>query len=407
MELPQAESQCTDASPSPPGIWPEGIGRFVTDQNHVDSVYLHVPFCRHRCHYCDFFTLAGRNEEMPGYVDRVVDELCVSTSRFAGPVQAIFFGGGTPTLLPPEQLKRVVQAFHDTVPMDRDVEWTVEANPETVTVEHASILASGGVNRISLGAQSFDAELLRTLERQHDPANVQRSIECVRAAGIDRVSIDLIYAIPGQTLEQWNIDLQRAIELGVTHLSCYGLVYEQGTPLTRRRDQGRITPIDEGLETEMHLMARELLEANGLQQYEISNWCQPGEECVHNLIYWRNGNWWPIGPGAFGHVDGVRWKNEARLGSYVGGAGLPAATHVEQVDADVQVGEAFMMGLRLMQGIPAARVESLLASGLDGARRRAMIELHADNGLLEMDADGLRLTADGILLSDTVFADLL
>ncbi|MCH2149320.1 MAG: radical SAM family heme chaperone HemW [Phycisphaerales bacterium] len=407
MELPQAASQCTDAAQSTPGILEAGIGSLVAPQNHVDSVYLHVPFCRHRCHYCDFFTLAGRNDEIPRYVDRVVDELCVSASRFLKPVQTVFFGGGTPTLLPPEQLRRLVQAFHDSVPMAQGVEWTVEANPETVTAEHASVLAAGGVNRISLGAQSFDVELLRTLERRHDPSNVLRSIEHVRGAGIDRISVDLIYAIPGQTLEQWSTDLQRAIDLGVTHLSCYGLVYEHGTPMTRRRDQGHIAPIDETLESEMHLMAREVLAGSGFQQYEISNWSHPNQQCMHNLVYWRNGNWWPVGPGASGHIDGVRWKNEARLGTYVSGAGLPAATHVEQVDADAQVGEAFMMGLRLMQGMSAERVESLLACGRDGERRRRMIELHAGNGLLEMDSAGLRLTEAGILLSDTVFADLL
>lgn len=385
----------------------EHIGALLPPDFGVDSVYLHVPFCEHRCHYCDFFTLAGRHDEMPAYVDRIVDELCVVADRVIAPVKTVFFGGGTPTLLPTDQLKRVLEAVRGSLPLDSNVEWTVEANPETVTVEHAEVLVASGVNRVSLGAQSFDPRHLATLERRHEPANVQRSIERLHQAGIGRISVDLIYAIPGQTLEDWHEDIRRVLELGVSHLSCYGLVYEHGTPMTRRRDQGRIAPVDESLEADMHLLARRVLAEHGFHQYEISNWCTPGQECRHNLIYWSNGNWWPVGPGASGHIDGVRWKNEARLGTYVEGTGLPAATHVERVEADVQVGEAFMMGLRLMQGIPAARLESLLATGSGGPRRRQSIEVHVERGLLEWDGDGLRFTDSGILLSDTVLADLL
>ena len=344
---------------------------------------------------------------MSAYVDRVVDELCVIQPRLSTPVKAVFFGGGTPTLLPAGLLSRVLGAVADALPLDDDLEWTVEANPETVTVECAETLVSGGVNRVSLGAQSFEPSLLATLERDHDPANVRRSIERVHAAGIERVSIDLIYAIPGQTLELWRRDLQQVIDLGISHVSCYGLVYEHGTPMTRRRDLGRIDPVDESLEAEMHVLARETLQANGFQQYEISNWCKPSQECRHNLVYWTNGNWWPVGPGASGHVDGLRWKNEARLGTYVDGTGLPAATHVERVDDDVRVGESFMMGLRLRRGIPSARLESMLACGQEGGRRRRMLELHAANGLLDWDEVGVRFTDRGILLSDTVLADLL
>lgn len=407
MELPQHNTHFTGEPRVTPGIRPEGISGLLPSTFHVDGLYVHVPFCRHRCHYCDFFTLAGREDSISAYVDRVVDELWTIAPSIKGTIETVFLGGGTPTLLPPDEMARLLEAIRGAMPLSDDVEWTAEANPETVTPEGASVLAEGGVNRVSLGAQSFEPALLKALERQHDPDNVVRSITRFRDAGIERISIDLIYAIPGQTLDQWSSDLRRAVELELDHLSCYGLVYEAGTPLTRRRDRGHVTPIQESLEASMHCMARDTLAELGYEQYEISNWARSGQYCRHNLIYWENRNWWPIGPGASGHVDGVRWKNEPRLGGYVDGQGLASASMIETLDEDGRVGEAFMLGLRLMQGLTEERMESLLGQGVQGDRRRGAINRHVDGGLLEWHDQGVRLSARGILLADTVLADLL
>ncbi|MDG2292365.1 MAG: radical SAM family heme chaperone HemW [Phycisphaerales bacterium] len=407
MELPQHTPHFTGEPVATPGIRREGIGDLLPPSFHVDGLYVHVPFCQHRCHYCDFFTLAGREDAVPGYVDRAVDELWTIASKLQGEVHTVFLGGGTPTLLPPDELARLLDAIQRALPLADGVEWTVEANPETVTAERATVLAEGGVNRISLGAQSFDPALLKALERQHDPDNVERSIACIRSAGIEHFSIDLIYAIPGQTLAQWTTDLQRAVDLGLDHLSCYGLVYEAGTPLTRRRDRGLVTPVQESTEARMHCTARDMLAQQGYEQYEISNWARAGRYCQHNLIYWENRNWWPIGPGASGHVDGVRWKNEPRLGTYVDGDGLSAASMVESLDPDGRVGEAFMLGLRVLSGMTEDRLESLLLQGQHGLRRRAAIDRHIDGGLLERHDGGIRFSTEGVLLADTVLADLL
>jgi len=373
----------------------------------LEAVYLHVPFCRHRCHYCDFYTLAGREDAMEAYVDRAVDEMRISSSRFAKPVSTIFFGGGTPTLLPPPLLMKLMNGVHEHIPLDEDVEWTVEANPETVNEVTAQVLSEHGATRVSLGAQSFDPSLLSNLERRHDPESVARGVSYLQKAGIEHFNIDLIYAIPGQSMKVWEADLREVVLLNVEHVSCYGLVYEQGTPLTRRRDRGLVVPVDEDLEADMHCAARDVLGRKGMAQYEISNWSRPGLECRHNLVYWRNGNWWPIGPGASGHVGGLRWKNVPRLSSYVDSPGFPAISAVEHLDEDGAVGEAFMLGFRLMEGMSCERVESLLERGTQGGRRRSSLERHVANGLLERGKGCIRLSSKGIIQADTVLVDLL
>ncbi|MAB83758.1 MAG: coproporphyrinogen III oxidase [Phycisphaerae bacterium] len=400
-------AQCTPDQAKVPDVEPGGISSFLAPTTPVEGLYVHVPFCRHRCHYCDFFTIAGREDAFDAYVDRLKSEIRASASCIQGPLQTVFIGGGTPTILPPKLLAEVLQEIRSALPVASDCEWSVEANPETVTPEIAAALADGGVTRVSLGAQSFQPERLKALERRHDPATVERSLQRLRSAGIDELSLDLIFAIPGQTLAQWESDLDIAVGLGIRHLSAYSLIYEQGTPLTRRRDRGEVAPIPEDLEAAMFEHAIRRLDAEGMRHYEVSNWAIPGSECRHNLLYWRNQDWWPIGPGASGHVQGIRWKNVPRLGLYLEGQGLPPVTRPEQLDEDGRIGEAFMMGLRLLQGIPVQRLESLLACGdRSGARRRA-IEGHVADGHLIMDAVSLRFTPRGLMVADSIMVDLL
>lgn len=407
MGHPHQLAQFTPSSPELPGVVQEGIESRLSGTAMSRGVYVHVPFCRHRCHYCDFFTLAGREDAMDAFLDRIEGEIKVATNHLQGPIETMFIGGGTPTLLPAGHLERLLGALRGLVEVGTDCEWTVEANPETVTEEIAGVLADGGVNRVSLGAQSFDPASLKALERQHDPSSVPRSLDRLRAAGIDRLSLDLIFAIPGQDLQGWIADLQQAIGLGVEHLSCYGLIYEKGTPLTRRRDRGLVQQVDEDIEAEMYTSAMEELASNGYEHYEISNWSKPGAACRHNLLYWRNENWWPIGPGASGHVEGLRWKNLPRLGPYIEGTGLPAVTGIEQLDEDGRIGEAFMLGLRMLEGIEQEQVDSLLAGGTRGGVRRDGIERHMRAGLLEHASGRLRLSGPGLLVADSVMADLL
>jgi oxygen-independent coproporphyrinogen-3 oxidase len=342
-------------------------------------------------------------------------------------LETIFIGGGTPTLLAPALWRVLFNSIRSSLPLASDfgrrTEFTVEANPETVTDELAGILASGGVNRVSIGCQSFNPVHLRSLERWHDPRNVHRSVGILRAAGIDNVNLDLIFAIPGQTLDEWLADLEEALSLEPTHLSCYGLVYEPNTPLTVKMKAGKLEPVDQELEGEMYAASIERLKAAGFEHYEISNWARLASpsggpaptlagngspcRCHHNLLYWMNANWWPFGPSASGHVNGLRWKNVPRLGEYLDHGPLPSITDVERLDDDGRIGEAFMLGLRLIEGMPLDRVRHLLAHGRRRALRAAAIERHIAAGLLERGPDRLWLRASGLMLADSVLADLL
>ena len=372
----------------------------------IEGIYVHVPFCAHRCHYCDFFTVADQDEQRDAFVDRLLLELDSIPSWVGPDIQTIFVGGGTPTYLLPADLRRMLSALSSRFNPSGPVEFTVEANPETITEEVAGVLAEGGANRVSLGAQSFDQQLLTTLERRHDPAGVSRAVRLIQKAGINRTSLDLIFGIPGQDLSRWQDDLDQAMEIGTGHLSCYGLIYEPGTPLRVRRDRGEIDPVEEDLEATMYELTCQRLAREGLLQYEISNWARPDEQCLHNLLYWKSLNWWPIGPSASGHVEGWRWRNLPRLGTYLEGAGLPFIRDVEHLDEDGRVGEWFMMGLRLMEGLPRDQVNLKLACE-GGQRRRPIIERHLDQGLLSWQGDHLALTPRGILLANIVTADLL
>ncbi len=374
----------------------------------VESHYLHVPFCFHKCHYCDFYSIVDSRDRQAAFTDRLVSELqAVGSLAPLRPAQTIFIGGGTPTLLAVEHWQRLLNAIADTLRPDARCEFTVEANPETVTPELAAVLKSGGVNRVSIGAQSFNATHLQTLERWHDPLNVCRSVDTFRDAGIHAINLDLIFAIPGQTMQQWQDDLDQALALKPSHMSCYGLTYEPNTPMTAKVQRGLFQPAEQDLEAAMYSMTMQRLAEEGYEHYEISAWARPGQQCRHNLQYWSNANWWPYGPSASGHVDGVRWKNIPRLGSYLESKSLPPIVDVERVDADGCVGETLMLGLRMIDGIALNALDHLLTLGQRGEERRMAIERHSRDGLLEQTHDKLRLTRSGLLMADTVLADLI
>ncbi|MDG2422508.1 MAG: radical SAM family heme chaperone HemW [Phycisphaerales bacterium] len=373
----------------------------------VEGIYAHVPFCAHRCHYCDFFTVAGREDEHQAFVKRILEEMGSFPKEAVGSsIDAIFVGGGTPTILSSELLARFLGGLQAHF-LGVDTEFTVEANPETISPEIAGTLAMNGVNRVSLGAQSFQPVLLERLQRKHDPDNVARSLEHLREAGVERISLDLIFGIPGQQLAQWQADLEMAISLNPGHLSCYGLIYEPGTPLRGRLDRGEILAVPEEDEVSMYQWTISRLAEAGYEQYEISNWAKPGEICRHNLLYWHNRNWWAFGPSASGHVDGLRWRNLPRLGRYLAGQGLSTVFDMERLEEDGRIGERFMMGLRCISGLAREEVDGML-SGEGGGRRRPIMERHLADGLLHWSKeDRLCLSQRGLLLANLVVADLL
>ncbi len=272
-------------------------------------------------------------------------------------IGTIFVGGGTPSLLRPELwallLEGLDRAAGASSIESRGGEFTVECNPETVTPELMHTLRTGGVSRVSIGAQSFNRVHLKTLERWHDPDNVFRAVELARRAGIERQSLDLIFGIPGQTIDEWRSDLRLALSAGTEHLSCYGLTYEQGTAMTARHQRGEFSRIDEDLEADMFIDTVSDLAAAGMRRYEVSNFARPGAECRHNLAYWRQKDWLAAGPAASGHFAGWCWKNTPRLDDYLSldDDGFAPIIDAEPPDPRRALIEFILTGLRLAEGI--------------------------------------------------------
>lgn len=388
------------------------------------SLYIHIPFCFHKCHYCDFYSIVDSRDRQRAFTARLVRELR-ALAPFSGglPLETVFVGGGTPTLLEPELWVELLAAMGEAFDLsvirsgirEGGGEFTVECNPETATPELMGVLAAGGVNRVSIGAQSFDPAMLKTLERWHDPENVGRAVELAAGAGIERRSVDLIYAIPGQSLEGWGRDLERALSLGVTHLSAYNLTYEPNTAMTIRLKQGEFSPTPEELEVEMFRLTNETLSRAGLERYEVSNYAVPGHECAHNLAYWRQKQWIAAGPSASGHLAGHRYKVVARLGDYLQDRedGLSPLVEHEGPDARRALAEIVMTGLRLREGLDAqavlARAESV-EIGLGERIQREAERWKRVGYLLDERAAGSRrwsLTEAGVLFADGIASEFI
>jgi oxygen-independent coproporphyrinogen-3 oxidase len=381
------------------------LDRSLLPAAEIPGLYVHIPFCFHKCHYCDFYSITRQTpERMAGFVDRMLAE---ADGWCAGSVTVkpgtVFFGGGTPSLLPVDEMRRLILGLRERFDFSSCDEFTVEANPATVSLEYARMLVGCGVNRVSMGAQSFDRSELAILERHHEPSDVDKSLEILRRAGISRLNIDLIYGVPGQTLVGWMRSLERAIEMGTEHLSCYGLTYEPNTPLAVKKRLGVVSALEPELEVEMMRVTRGRLREAGLEAYEISNYAKAGAECRHNLLYWNGGNYIGLGPSAASHVEGTRWRNRPHLGEWekaIDGRELPAI-EIERLETPERAGELAMLMLRLSKGIDdavfAARVgRSVRAFFAD------VIDRLMGLGLLEGTESGFCLSERGLPVMDSV-----
>ena len=382
------------------------LGSVLPSGRHrARGLYVHVPFCFHKCHYCDFYSFVDREGRTGEYLAQLARDVAWTLERVEGEIETVFVGGGTPTLLSAAELRMFTEEIR-RFPLARDVEWTVEANPETIDLEKARVLANAGVNRVSIGAQSFDPKHLKTLERWHDPANVARAAGFLREVGITNFNLDLIFGIPGETLDEWRADVARALEIGPEHLSCYGLTYEPNTAMTKRLSRGEFEPCDDALEAAMYEATREMLGDAGFAQYEVSNYARAGRECRHNLVYWRNEPWWAIGPSASGYVAGHRYKVVPRLGDWLARAGDATAPVVdcEAPEERRNTSEALMLGLRLCEGISVDLEARAVA--LEPARAGVIAQAMRD-GLLERDGGRLRFTPRGMMLANGVLEKLI
>ena len=370
------------------------------------AAYVHVPFCAHKCGYCDFASVAGFDHLSDRYLTSLEREMAAIGEPTE--VETIFVGGGTPTRLDADSLERLLTAIRRWFPLLPGGEWTVEANPGTLDARKADVLAEGGVNRVSLGAQSFQPPLLAALERNHAPEEVGRALDLIRPR-FSRWSFDLIFGVPGSTPEQWESDLETALELGPAHLSCYGLVYEKGTSLWKQWQAGEVRSVDEDSERTMYAHTIDKLASAGLVQYEISNFAVPGEECRHNQIYWANDAYHGVGLGAARYIDGVRSVNTRDLPAYLKRleAGEPATGPTETLGPEGRAREtAVLMLRRTVLGLD--REDFAMRTGFDVDRLAGdAIQKSISYGLLEDDGRRLRLTREGVFLADSVLCEFL
>jgi oxygen-independent coproporphyrinogen III oxidase len=331
------------------------------------SCYVHTPFCARVCPYCDFAVVEGRDD----MVDRYFDALCAEIAMSPGwrPLDAVYFGGGTPSHVSPSLLGRVIGALRSLHGIAGPSEMSVEANPEDITVEKAHGLREAGFNRISFGAQSFDPVILAALGRRHEGSHIAAAVGRARQAGFDNISIDLIYGTPGETTASWQQTLLSAIDLGVDHVSCYALTVEKGTPLGRAVSAGATAP-DPDTQADRYEHARETLAAAGYRQYEVSNWSRPGRECQYNLTVWAQGQYLAYGNGAHGHIDWHRSRNLRRLDAYLeaverGARPLAGSDAIEGWDREI---DRLFVGLRRTAGVSLGPGTDALLDDEEGRR---------------------------------------
>ena len=386
------------------GSLPAGADRGLGRESF--GIYVHVPFCQTRCGYCDFNTYTaaelGGGASRESYPGQAITEIGFAR-RVLGPdaprAGTVFFGGGTPTLLPPAHLARILRAIDGEFGLAPGCEVTVEANPETVDERSLAALRAAGVTRISLGMQSAVPHVLAVLDRVHEPGRPARCVRWAHEAGFSHVSLDLIYGTPGESDADWRESLAAALAAGPDHISAYALIVEEGTRLAARVRRGEIPAPDDDAMADRYLAADDLLAASGLHWYEISNWAAgPGAQCRHNLLYWASGNWWGIGPGAHSHVGGTRWWNVRHPSAYaarVSAGDSPAQAREILTERDRQL-ERILLLTRLAEGCPVTE--------LDPAGQTAAQVAVAD-GLADPAAHAagrVVLTRQGRLLADTV-----
>lgn len=355
------------------GSLPRGVN--VGADSRTMSAYIHVPFCRVRCGYCDFNTYTAtelRGTLQSTYIDELSREIELSGSVLtrAGvpkrPLTSVFFGGGTPTILPATDLVRALELVRNEHGLEPCAEITTEANPDTITPEYVEILAEAGFTRLSLGMQSAVPSVLATLDRTHNPASVSAAVQAAHEVGLE-VSIDLIYGTPGETLDQWRQSLEAAISLNTGHISAYALIVEDGTALERRIRRCELPVPDDDLEADMYELADELLKAAGFQWYEVSNWSKSLEQrSVHNLTYWQGNDWWGYGPGAHSHIGGTRFWNLKHPAAYAQrlALGQSPAAGWEQPDVEAVALERVLLGSRIREGISTLEFEPEIVAGL-------------------------------------------
>lgn len=368
------------------------------------ALYVHIPFCAAKCAYCDFASYPNRQDAWRDYLDAVIRELADWRSALeARELATVFIGGGTPSLLPVGEIARLLDGVRRCVPIRGDAEITMEANPGTLTPEKLCSCRDAGVNRLSLGAQAMDDRLLRSLGRIHTAKDVTIAVDMARRAGFDNLSLDLMYALPGQTMEDWQGTLDAATALSPEHLSAYNLIVEEGTPLAENVARGALTVPDDDMAVDMQRMAVDRLAAAGYARYEISNFARHGRECRHNIVYWQRGDYLGVGCAAHSLMDGVRFENPRGLDEYLGGTRRLNPVRLSREDA---MEETLMLSTRMCRGMDLAAYRRAFGVDFAQGREDALRSLES-LGLLTWRDGFLRLTGRGMEVQNAVVVELL
>lgn len=365
------------------------------------SAYIHVPFCRHRCGYCNFTLVAGRDDLIDGYLQALEREL--SWLEVPRPIETLFFGGGTPTHLPPRELARLFQIATHWFSLESGGELSIEANPLDLASERVAVLAQAGVTRVSLGAQSFYPRKLELLERDHQPEDIHQATQAARSFARS-VSLDLIFGVPGETLDDWRRDLKAVLAVRPDHVSTYGLTFEKGTGFWNRLSHGELARIDEDVERHMYELAIDTLTSAGYEHYEVSNFARPGHRCRHNENYWIGGSYYAAGPGAARFVAGRRETNHRSTTTYIARilSGQSPVAESEQLEREDAARERLVFALRRLEGIDTNDFTRQTGFPVNDLVGRALPEL-IDIGLLELNDERLKLTRRGLLVSDAIW----
>ena len=368
-------------------------------QAKPSSAYVHIPFCTQICYYCDFSKVFIKNQPVDDYLEHLIQE---TRSYEIGKLRTLYIGGGTPTALSAQQLAYLLTELPKVMDLSEVEEFTIEANPGDLDPDKIAVLKESQVNRVSLGVQTFDNKMLKKIGRSHQEQDIYDNIRHLKQAGFDNISIDLIYALPGQTMDQVKENVAKAIDLDIPHMSLYSLILENHTVFMNRMRRGKLPLPKEELEAEMFEYIIEELEKAGFEHYEISNFSKPGFESRHNLVYWDNAEYYGLGAGASGYVDGIRYKNHGPIRHYLEAveAGKARITE-EHLTLEEKMEEELFLGLRKKTGVSKARFEEKFGISFDQRYGQVVASL-TEQGLLVPDDKQVRMTKRGLFLGDTV-----
>ena len=368
-------------------------------QKKPTSAYVHIPFCTQICYYCDFSKVFIKNQPVDSYLEHLLQEF---HSYDIQKLRTLYIGGGTPTALSAPQLETLLDGLTKNLDLSVLEELTIEANPGDLDADKIAVLKNSAVNRVSLGVQTFDDKMLKKIGRSHLEKDIYENIDRLKLAGFDNISIDLIYALPGQTMDQVKDNVEKAITLDIPHMSLYSLILENHTVFMNRMRRGKLPLPKEELEAEMFEYIIEELEQSGFEHYEISNFSKPGFESRHNLMYWDNAEYYGIGAGASGYVNGVRYKNHGPIRHYLSAveAGNARVTE-EHLSQREQMEEEMFLGLRKKSGVSITRFEEKFGTSFEDLYGQVVRNL-CHQGLLQVEGQQIRMTKKGLFLGDTV-----